>query len=137
MGYGMNVRDRSFRIEAIDKKKALAAIKKLAGKETIHDDSGSPHYSWVDTKLFLAAKTLEQAMYQWRWDIEENDRTGAVTDIWFAGEKLGDDETLFQAIAPWVKDGSFIEMMGEDGAFWKWVFQDGEVTTQYGTVVYE
>ena len=76
-------------------------------------------------------------MYQWRWDIEENDRTGAVTDIWFAGEKLGDDETLFQAIAPWVKDGSFIEMMGEDGAFWKWVFQDGEVTTQYGTVVYE
>ena len=32
---------------------------------------------------------------------------------------------MFQSIAPYVQDGSYIWMIGEDGSQWRWVFQSG------------
>lgn len=64
----------------------------------------------------------------------ELDPDGNIMDIEFIGEKLYDDFSIFQAIAPYVKDGSYIEMMGEDGEQWRWVFQDGECQEIKATV---
>jgi hypothetical protein len=123
MGYCMTQRDSNFAIKAEDKEKALEAIKELAGKETIHDGSGK-HFAWVGTEVFVNASTLNEAMDEWRWEIVE-DEDGNVLDIYFSGEKLGDDKILFDAIAPYVKEGSYIEMSGEDGYLWRWSF-DGK-----------
>ena len=51
---------------------------------------------------------------------------GNVTGISFHGDKMGEDYQMFQSIAPYVRSGSFIEMIGEDGEQWRWVFKDGK-----------
>ena len=134
MGYCMEMLNSDFVILPKNKDKALKAILSLAGKETIVD-SGGGHFSWVDNR-FVNAKTLEAALYFWRWDYLNED-SATEFPIFFVGEKLGDDKILFDAIAPFVKAGSFIEMRGEDGYQWKWVF-DGETCKEIsGRVVYD
>ena len=123
MGYCMHKRESSFYIAQENCKNALEAIKGLAGKETYGD-----HYSWVDTNAFLNAKHFDDAMCKWRWEVEEDDNENII-DIDFIGEKLGDDFKLFKAIAPFVKEGSYIEMYGEDGCFWRWCF-DGQTCVE-------
>lgn len=46
-----------------------------------------------------------------------------VTGISFEGESQdGTEEEMFQAIAPFVEADSYIEMQGEDGEIWRWIF---------------
>ena len=120
MGYCMDCTDSEFFIPEASKEKALMAIKALAGKETIRDSSG-PHFSWVNTTEFRNAKTLKEAMQAWRWSVEEDEK-GDVVGIYFNGEKLGDDVILFEAIGPFVRKGSFIQLRGEDNSMWRWKF---------------
>src|SRR5690606_21320852 len=61
------------------------------------------------------------ALDAWRW-VPEREATGDIVGLRFRGERLGDDRVLFEAIAPFVEPGSFIEMVGEDGAIWRWTF---------------
>jgi hypothetical protein len=133
----MDMVDANFRIKAENCNKALKAIQRLAceadqmsggvfaaGKQT------SRHFSWVHTCNFEKAPTLDDAMGGWRWPVERdipNDQDSDVVGIQFYGEKLGDDAVLFHAIAPFVEEGSWIEMRGEDSAMWRWVFRDGRL----------
>lgn len=133
MGYCIDQREAQFNILPSNFAPALAAIKALAGQETISDGSGR-HFPWVETKDFLKAETLSQAMDAWRWNLRINEETGEVEDLWFEGEKLGDDEILFNAIAPFVEKGSYIEMGGEDGEVWRWVF-DGTKCKEVAAVM--
>lgn len=55
----------------------------------------------------------------------ELDNDGNIVDVEFIGEKLRDDFAKFRSIASYVKDGSFIEMIDEQGEQWRWVFKDG------------
>lgn len=144
MGYCMDQRDNKFFIKADKKADALAAIKKLA--ETVQENGGGGvlergggwkrHYSWVNTKDFVEAETLADALNEWRWEIEENN-DGDVNGIQFVGEKLGDDNFLFDAIAPFVQKGSFIEMQGEDGTMWRWSFTGKTCKEQDPTIIWE
>lgn len=129
MGYYVDQIDSSFFIEQSNKKHALEAIKALVGKETIDDASGR-HFSWVDNE-FANCQNLSQAMLKWRWDTE-CDSDDNVASICFTGSKLGDDKILFDAIAPFVKAGSFIKMQGEEGEVWEWVFDGKECLVQEG-----
>lgn len=43
----------------------------------------------------------------------------SVVGISFMGEGYSDDIELFNILAPFVEDGSFIEMCGEDGGTWR------------------
>jgi hypothetical protein len=119
MGYHMSQQFARFFVSKENADKAAKAIQALHGKETIHDGSGA-HFSWVDNK-FYEIEGFEPLMSEWRWEVTEND-DGDFDSIEFVGEKSGDDLILFQAIAPFVKKGSYIEMQGEDGALWRWVF---------------
>ena len=53
------------------------------------------------------------------------DDDGNITGIEHIGHNLGDDFEIFQSIAPFVAEGSFLDMSGEDGERWKWVFKGG------------
>lgn len=141
MGYCMRCVDSNFLIKKENKSAALKAIQDLRGKETCGD-----HFSWIDDN-FYEIKTLEEMLHEWRWlDRERNDMHLSIRignsqpiqpqtekqDIFkleFIGEKLGDDFLLFKTIAPWVEAGSYIEMLGEDGALWRWIF-DGKTCVE-------
>lgn len=136
MGYCMHQRDCNFFIDGQNFDKALAAIKSLAGHETIEDSSGK-HFSWVDTCDFMSARSLEDALGVWRWRVRMGPlRNHSIIAIHFEGEKLGDDFIILQAIAPFVEGGSFIEMQGEDGTVWRWVFENGSVKEKIGKIVF-
>lgn len=132
MGYCIDQLGSQFHIKCEAAPYAHAAIRNLHGKgrETITDSSGR-HYRWVDGKTVLAAQTLKEAMKAWRYGLTMDDRTGDYTSITFTGEKSGDEDVLFPAIAPYVTAGSYIEFRGEDGAQWRWVFDGTTATEEY------
>lgn len=134
MGYRMDQGETKFRIKAENKTRAHQAVRALL-KETgkMGGSSSSPvggltrHFSWVDMDDLRTAKTLEAQLEAWRWEPDVEEETGDVVDLHFRGEKLGDDKTLFAAIAPFVESGSLIQMSGEDGGSWRWCFDDGKL----------
>jgi hypothetical protein len=141
MGYYVEKRDSKFFIASKDFAKAVKAIRKtgtqkdkMSGGAYQGGKTLSKHYAWVDMS-YVDDTDLKTIFGKWRWEVSF-DLNGNIDSIYFEGSKLGDDEFLFEAIAPWVKSGSFIEMSGEDGVFWKWCFEDGKFTTKYGEVVY-
>lgn len=70
-----------------------------------------------------AFPTLIDAFTAWRYTAERTD--DGVSLLYFDGEKLGDDEQLFAAIAPFVQSGSSVELCGEDHYHWRFLFENG------------
>lgn len=136
MGYYIKQRDSHFIIKKGNIPKAFKALKALS-KQTHRGSGGTyfqgqstPSFAWVDTNKFQNAKSLKDALSEWRWEIEIDADTGDVDSIYFEGEKMGDDTILFDALAPCVEDGCYIEMSGEDGAIWQWAFRKGKMIEQ-------
>jgi hypothetical protein len=127
MGYCMSQDDAKF---TIAKSKQSAALKNL--KALVK----SGKLDWVTAEDILEAKTLADAMEELRWPVEQ-DEDGNIISIEFGGEKAGDEMKFFGAIAEHVDDGCFIEMHGEDGSRWRWVFSNGKVTEKTATVSWE
>ena len=128
MGYGMRQRDSRFRMAAEKLPAALAAVQAL-GKD-------HRNFQWVDP-YFVQASTVAEMLKAWRWEGEFDPITGDLTDIHFIGEKLGDEEILFQALAPFVDKGSFIEMEGEDGDLWRWTFDGQQMIEQVARITWD
>lgn len=53
------------------------------------------------------------------------DPYGNITGIEMCRCPIGNDYPIFQEIAPYVRDKSFILFSGEDQEAWKWVFENG------------
>jgi len=142
----MDQRASKFFIKAENKAGAIAAVRALDGAEEENGANGfssrggvvqSRHYAWVRAGFSKEHYTLTGLMDEWRWNIDVDEETGDVTDISFDGEKAGDDSILFNAIAPFVEPGSFIEMVGEDGALWRWYFDGKTCEEQDGSPAYK
>ena len=126
MGYNIEFRGSEFFMAMADLPKALLAIQLLRGRET-HDT-----FAWID-KDFWKVDRFDLMMEEWRYPVGY-DSEGNVTSVGFEGEKLGDEEYLFEAIAPFVKAGSYIEMYGEEGHIWRWIFDGRTVREHTGSV---
>jgi hypothetical protein len=138
MGYYMEQKSSKFFIAKKDFSKALDAIKLLMTKvnELGHGGSysnGSKNetwFSWVDTKTVVESNTLSDALEEWRYCVKI-DKYGNINNIEFTGEKLGQEKLLFDAIAPFVRKGSYISMIGEDETRWKWIFKNNQCMEEY------
>lgn len=128
MGYCIQVHDYDFMIRKSNFPKALEAIKSLVQEHNL---------ACVSANSVLESKTLGDAMRLCNWSFDTDDATGDAVMIFFEGEKLLDDEKLFEAIAPFVEDGSYIDMMGEDGYAWRWLFKDGKLKELSGELVFK
>lgn len=125
MGYNIQNTRSKFVIKKENYGNVVKAIHGLAGKESIEDSSGK-HFSWVNND-FVDFSGIIELFAAWRWSVEENDF--GINCISFDGQKLGNDHLFFNTIAPYVENGSFIEIMGEDGCIWRWFFKDGKMKT--------
>jgi len=95
MGYYMEQIDGDFRVKKENLDKMFEAIKKIPGES----------YSWVND--FKNCDHIKDALLEWRWE-PYFDENGNIWHLSFDGQKLGDDEALFHAIAPFVEAGSYI-----------------------------
>jgi hypothetical protein len=140
MGYCIKQRGCQFTIKCDKKREALEAAKNLTdvasteGRGAGRVNGQVYHcFAWMHGVDLQAALSLEEMLTWWRWQpsISAN---GDITKVQFNGEKAGDDEYLWKAIAPFVEPDSFIEMQGEDGAMWRWKF-DGESVQRVNATV--
>ena len=60
------------------------------------------------------------------YDLDDGGNLGLV----HYNNKTGAEGHFFEAIAPFVQDGSFIEWRGEDGCEWRWLFTNGTCSEQ-------
>ncbi len=127
MGYYISQRETEFGFKKNTESEAvLRSIQELCKSNT--------NFSWVNNKIVLEAKTLQEALAEWRWSYGKPFQNYPLE---FTGEKIGDDITLFRVIAPYVKKGSFIEMVGEDGARWRWTFNGVTATEKSAKIVWK
>lgn len=114
MGYTMQQGNSSFHIKKKNFKAAMQAI----------HEAEVDGQSWEDTKL-------TDALHQLGWDPMLDDKEKDIKDLAFQRMKLTDDvEELFQAVAPFVEEGSYIEAIGEDMCYWRWYFDGKTVVEQ-------
>jgi hypothetical protein len=79
---------------------------------------------WVN---YHKVKNLDELSDMIRWEFRTNTLIRYITGIQFEDGNLGDDFEFFKIIADLVEDDSWIEVTGEDGEKWRWVFKNGTV----------
>lgn len=123
MGYYFNMRDQDFKIEPQRVHGAHKAILQyLEGNlyfEHFKDDC------YVRRSRNRCNGSFEECMGYLGYGIEKSS-DGGYDQIWLDHEKFDDEDGIFQILAPFVSDGSFIEFCGEDGAIWRYAFNNGE-----------
>lgn len=92
---------------------------------------------WVRSDLLYDGMSFGELADAFRFHAQF-DNDGNVYDIWFTGEKLGEDlEFFFTHVAPYVEGQAFVSFSGEDGSLWRYFMEDGKMTEQTGTIQYE
>lgn len=77
-------------------------------------------YNWPDKCKTVAAVFKEMGFM----DVEECDGYLSISGY---DDKTGAEEEFCRALAPFVKDGCFLDWVGEDHAMWRWKFNNGEM----------
>lgn len=134
MGRYIYVKEQKFCIKAENHPKVMEAIRSLEGKETIFDYE--PHFMFILTKEVKAAKNISDLFKAWRWEIEF-DSSGDIGYLQFIGEKLGDEDIFFEAIAPYVESGSYIQVFDDDGEIWRWCFEQGKMLIKNAKISFD
>ena len=130
MGHDIEQQGGEFIVWKKDFPEALAAVRALQGQETC--STIPPHFSLCRyAKDWLQVDNFPDMMREWRWQ-PKLDEDGNIIAITFRGESLGDENLLFNVIAPYVVPESCIDMSGEDGDEWFWLF-DGQACTEWHT----
>ena len=80
-------------------------------------------------------ETIHEAFEYFDWN-PLNDQWGNINSLGFTGEKAGDEDRLFAAIAPFVEHGSYIECSGSDDALWQWRFVNGTMEIASAEIVW-
>ena len=70
------------------------------------------------------------------WEFVIDNDCGDIIGVNFTGDRLWDEDDWFQAIAPFVTSGSYIQLQGEDGYNWRYLFENGECTILDGNIVF-
>ena len=115
MGYCVEMTKCKFFIRKENEYNVFNALKELLNNEDLR---------WVDKYSALNTNDLGELLYELGYS-SELDQYENIINLNFCGEKLGDDYKIFKVIAPFVKRGSYIEMLGEDEDMWRWSF-DGK-----------
>lgn len=130
MSYSVSMRSSSFRISKEKFGEALKAIRAFF-EEPAHDE-------YVELSNIIGccdAGDIINALANARWYCGQDSK--GICSIKFIGSKLGVDDQLFCILAPFVEDGSFIEMEGEEKNLWRWKFENGTCIDEQGRVLYE
>jgi hypothetical protein len=124
MGYTITVNQLEFSIQAHHFTDLMDHLIKWHTKMKEETDV----LRWIDHDHSLAMLNdgdllayLEAWTYKPRIDIT----TGDICNLEFTGEKIGCEDRLWEQIAPWVTDESFINCTGEDGEMWRWYWRQG------------
>jgi len=83
--------------------------------------------------FFVEARYADYVAYRlWQHYFQAHfDAQGNIDSVWFRAEKLHDQPAMLCDIAPFVREGSYIEMQGEDYKRWRWEFYNDKCHKAY------
>ncbi len=125
MGYCVNCHEINITIEPDKLMELGILLSKL-------DQASPTGYRWVEPG-FTKSMNIVEIFDEWGYEVEQ-DLDGTVIFCCHNSDKWGDDEKLFEAIAPAVQDGSLAHFVGEDGEHWKYVFKNGKMEKRDGAI---
>lgn len=120
MGYCVNLEESTV---TITKDNSIKLMKFL--EEYIIENE--PSWRWVNNGYvvnYCIDNEFVELMDELGYAINETVEPGYAIE-YRSSEKLGDDDEIFTLIAPYISDG-YIELVGEDGDKWRYVFEDGK-----------
>jgi len=100
-------------------------------------DDGKRWYSWVDMAALekhLKSNDLSAVLEDFDFDVM-HDTDGAIVDLCY-DSKTGNEEELFDAMAPAMTGIAELYWSGECGAQWKWLIKDGELRVIDAVITY-
>lgn len=118
MGYCIQLLDSKFEIKKEHFKKLKKAFKKLDENHKL---------AWVEKGF--SHDTLSNVFDSLRYPVQfsqDESNNECISSIEFSGEKLGNDDFIWDTIAPFVTSGSYLEFLGEEGEMWRVIFKDGK-----------
>lgn len=147
MGYYIQTPWTHFAIRTADHSRFFDLVSNLMSDENVEENGhGGSYanggktqswYSWVSTDAVRRAvldRDIVAVFQEWGYELDFISEGDGVTtyrlDIRGGDAKIGDEETFFAAIAPVVVDGSFLDVVGEDGAEWRWMWENGKFYSQ-------
>ena len=147
MGYYISTPQTSFSIRTSDLPRFFDLVANLMSDKNLEENGNggawkggkrtSYWYSWVNTedvRKAVADRDIVGVFAEWGYDLEITNEADGVThfylDIRGGDAKIGDEEKFFAAIAPVVIHGCFIDVKGEDGAKWRWLWENGKFFSQ-------
>jgi len=160
VGYHVEVTVEGVVIRGAKVPGAVAALKELMLSVQEHGSGGTftkdidpaRSFSWVSTATCieaLEASNLSAALTSWRYSSGEGAAMTPLEQLglghqhrdvvvhYFEGEKWGDDEQLWEVLAPFVSEGAIITFYGEDRDCWRYVFDGEGLTNQTGALVWD
>lgn len=148
MGYYIELINSNFFIAAENKEAALNAMFDMwlpTQDANMSGGSWGPSgdtkwYSWMNNSADAfrnrTVVDLETALTDWGY-YPESDENGNIINLDFESSKIGDEDKMFAAIAPFVRQGSYLDYRGEEGAVWRWEFNGQTIVEKTGRVVFE
>ena len=132
MGYCVEMKECEFFIKKENIDKAFNTLREYAKTKIENKES----LSWIDLHGIAYSETLTEALESCDFDVLYNDN-GDVYDVDWISEKLGDHDVILNVIAPYIEDGSYLEMYGEDGDIWRWCIKDNKCYWKTPKIIWE
>jgi len=147
MGYYIRTPQTSFAIRTENLPRFFDLVSMLMSDENVEENGqGGSYsngertrswYSWVNTddvRRAVLDRDIVRVFKMWGYELEIISNDGGVMrfflDIRGGEAKIGDEDKFFAAIAPVVEDGSFIDVVGEEDAKWRWMWENGKFFVQ-------
>jgi hypothetical protein len=89
----------------------------------------------LDQESLEGYQSLSEVLREYGWSAHIN-QAGDISDIEFLQESSSVADSLFEALAPYVEEGSYICMIGEDDESWRWYFTGKRLRTDQGVIRY-
>jgi hypothetical protein len=129
MGYCVRQVDSKFKVKIEDFPAVIDSLREHLNKVNM---SG-----WYDKTEIINMTTIHEMLEEIGWSVKY-DLNMNITDIEFENEKFWEsDKAVVLAFAPFAEAGSFIEMLGEDGAKWRYVFDGNSMKEVQAKTVWE
>ena len=91
--------------------------------------------AFVNRESVINSPDIYTALSEWRWHPIIDDENNII-DLEFIGEKLGDEEILFNKISSSVENESFIIAASDEGKVWRWKFDGENCHYEAGKIVF-
>jgi hypothetical protein len=127
MGYCISHEEGSIKIKKENMNRAINILREYI-------KSGNK-LRWVNGDWFDEdTDTLEYIWEDLRYELEDDDEYYKIVE--FTGEKLGDDDKIFELIAPYCEDG-YLQFTGEDGEHFRFVIKDGKFAERWAKISWD